>query len=273
MALLLDNNINASRWFDVDAVPEDYKFPHEFRPGNFETENNKQNSFPVINLSNLDHSSEEKEETIKKILKSCQEFGGFQVINHGFSEEVIKETISVLKEFFSQPVEEKVYKGKENGWLYLSSTDYANDDGVHLWRENIKLSSHPLEDCMQRWPEKPSKYREVMATYLLGIRRLSSRILELICEGLGLGADYLKDVNEVQLLSANNYPPCPNPSLTLGLLKHRDPSFITLLYQGNISGLQMMKDGEWFTVEALSNAFVVNIGNQLEVCSKINNNP
>ncbi|KAG9142892.1 hypothetical protein Leryth_016262 [Lithospermum erythrorhizon] len=138
MALLLDNNINASRWFDVDAVPEEYKFPQQFRP---------------------DHSSEEKEETIKKILKSCQEFGGFQVINHGFSEEVIKETISVLKEFFSQPVEEKVYKGKENGWLYLSSTDYANDDGVHLWRENIKLSSHPLEDCMQRWPEKPSRYR------------------------------------------------------------------------------------------------------------------
>ncbi|KAG9142893.1 hypothetical protein Leryth_016264 [Lithospermum erythrorhizon] len=37
-----------------------------------------------------------------------------------------------------------------------------------------------------------------------------------------------------------------------------------LLDIGNISGLQMMKDGEWFTVEALSNAFVINIGNQLE---------
>ncbi|GAA0164254.1 hypothetical protein LIER_19935 [Lithospermum erythrorhizon] len=159
MALLLDNNNNASRWFDVDAVPEAYTFLQEFRPGNFETENNKQNSFPVIDLSKLDHSSEEKEETIKKILKSCQEFGGFQVINHGFTEEVIKETISVLKEFFSQLVEEKVYEAKENGWVYLSSTDYAND-GVHLWRENIKLIlSHPLEDCMQRWLEKPSRYR------------------------------------------------------------------------------------------------------------------
>ncbi|KAG9159070.1 hypothetical protein Leryth_020980 [Lithospermum erythrorhizon] len=167
MALLLDNNDNASRWFDVDAVPEAYTFPQEFRPGNFETENNKQNSFPVIDLSKLDHSSEEKEETIKKILKSCQEFGGFQV----------------------QPVEEN--------WVYLSSTDYAND-GVHLWRENIKLIlSHPLEDCMQRWLEKPSRYS-----------RYKNTGIDMPRTGL---ESTTKRRGTVRLLSANNYPPCPDP--------------------------------------------------------------
>ena len=88
----------------------------------------------------------------------------------------------------------------------------------------------------------------------------------MICKGLGLEPEYLEDTSEVSLLSSNLYPPCPDPSLTLGILPHHDPSLITLLYQGNSTGLQVMKDSQWINVGAFPNAFVVNIGNQLEVC-------
>lgn len=87
----------------------------------------------------------------------------------------------------------------------------------------------------------------------------------MICEGLGLEPWYCQSTSEIQLLSSNFYPPCPNPSLTLGILPHQDPSLITILYQGNSTGLQVMKDGQWINVGAIPNAFVVNIGNQLEV--------
>lgn len=76
---------------------------------------------------------------------------------------------------------------------------------------------------------------------------------------------YFDRISELELLNANSYPPCPDPSLTLGILRHHDPSIITVLYQGNVPGLQVIKDGNWITVGAMSNAFVVNIGNQLEV--------
>lgn len=87
----------------------------------------------------------------------------------------------------------------------------------------------------------------------------------MIGEGLGLEAGYFNNISEVQLLSSNFYPPCPDPSLTLGILAHQDPSFITLVYQGNSTGLQVLKDGQWINVGAISDAFVVNIGNQMEV--------
>lgn len=90
-------------------------------------------------------------------------------------------------------------------------------------------------------------------------------ILEMIGKGLGLEPRFFNNISEVQLLSSNFYPPCPDPSLTQGILPHQDPSFITLLYQDS-TGLQVMKDGQWINVGAFSNAFVVNIGNQLEVC-------
>lgn len=92
------------------------------------------------------------------------------------------------------------------------------------------------------------------------------RILDLIREGLGFGPGFFEgELTEVQLLSVNRYPPCPEPSLSLGLPKHSDPNLITLLQQGLVHGLQVFKDEKWIGVEPIPNAFVVNIGYQLQV--------
>ncbi|XP_074371726.1 hyoscyamine 6-dioxygenase-like [Apium graveolens] len=108
---------------------------------------------------------------------------------------------------------------------------------------------------------------DVVSTYLTEVSKLGKTILGLICKGLGLEKGYFDGISEVELLSANMYPPCPDPSLTLGIRRHHDPSIITILHQGNVPGLQVMKDGNWITVGAVANALVVNIGNQLEIFS------
>lgn len=85
-----------------------------------------------------------------------------QVINHGVSENIISDTVGVLKEFLGMSAEDKASAAageNRNGWIYTSSVDYANKDGVHLWRDNIKHICHPLEDCVQFWPLKPPTYR------------------------------------------------------------------------------------------------------------------
>lgn len=98
------------------------------------------------------------------------------------------------------------------------------------------------------------------------MRNLALKILEMICEGLGLIPGYFGDeLTGVQMQSVNHYPPCPDPSLALGITKHCDPNVITILYQGNTSGLQVLNDGKWVAVEPFANAFVVNIGQQLKV--------
>lgn len=104
-----------------------------------------------------------------------------------------------------------------------------------------------------------------MAAYLKRIENLSRRILGVIGEGLGLEEGYLEEISQVQLLVGNYYPACPDPSLTLGLLKHCDPSLITILLQQDVCGLQVLNDGKWMLVSSIPNAFVVNIGNQLQV--------
>lgn len=98
------------------------------------------------------------------------------------------------------------------------------------------------------------------------VRKLALRILDLICEGLGLEFGYFGDeLSQLQELLVHNYPPCPEPSLVLGLGGHNDPSLLTLLQQYDISGLQIFKGGQWLGVEPIPHAFVINIGDQLEV--------
>ncbi|GER24924.1 2-oxoglutarate (2OG) and Fe(II)-dependent oxygenase superfamily protein [Striga asiatica] len=177
------------------------------------------------------------------------------------------EACKVMEELFSLPVDEISNDANENGWVYMGSTSFATKLGAHLWRDNLKHTCHPLEQSMQNWPQNPKRYRDVMGVYIVEIRRLSLRILELISQGLGLEKGYLEEMSRVQFLTASNYPACPDPSLTLGILKHFDHSLITILFQGSCGGLQVLKGDKWIGVEVVPNAFVVNIGTQIEIIS------
>ena len=66
------------------------------------------------------------------------------------------------------------------------------------------------------------------------------------------------------------YPPCPKPELVMGLTPHSDITLLTILHQVNgVDGLQIRKDGLWFPLNFNPDAFVVNVGDILEVCLSI----
>ena len=76
------------------------------------------------------------------------------------------------------------------------------------------------------------EFRDVVGECSAQVRELAWKILELMSQGLGLRPGYFRgEVSQEMLLSANYYPPCPEPSLTLGLPKHGDPNLITILVQ------------------------------------------
>ncbi|KAA0061396.1 protein DOWNY MILDEW RESISTANCE 6-like [Cucumis melo var. makuwa] len=69
-------------------------------------------------------------------------------------------------------------------------------------------------------------------------------------------------------MAINYYPPCPQPELTYGLPGHTDPNALTILLQDiHVAGLQVLKDGKWLAVNPHPNAFVINIGDQLQALS------
>lgn len=64
----------------------------------------------------------------------------------------------------------------------------------------------------------------------------------------------------------NYYPPSPQPEKVIGLTNHSDATALTILLQVNeVEGLQIRKDDMWVPVRPMPNAFVVNVGDILEV--------
>ncbi|KAL1827253.1 hypothetical protein ACET3Z_005665 [Daucus carota] len=256
-----------SSWSSNQHLPEDYVFPVEQRPGE-ETTIPVCKAIPVIDLGKASHG---REDIIQQIIDASQKFGFFQVINHGVSGVLVHETMSVVKEFFTMDDVEKANFYSDDHTkscrLHTSSPNYETEKS-HFWRDYLRHPCHPLEDFIHLWPEKPTTYRDIVGRYSVEVRNLSLRILDLISEGLGLEPGFFQgELSNDILMSTNYYPPCPDPSLSLGLPKHSDPNLITLLLQEDIYGLQVYLDGQWLGVEPLPNAFVVNIGHQLQIVS------
>ncbi|EXC31935.1 Hyoscyamine 6-dioxygenase [Morus notabilis] len=252
---------------DLESVPDSYILPPDSRPG--ETEVPLCKTIPVIDCKG--EFGRDPTKLIQQIIEASTEFGLFQLINHGVEEKLLQDALKVAKEFFGLPDEDKAIlfsdDPKKSCRLY-TSIDYMKEE-VHYWRDSLRHPCHPLEEHRQFWPEKPAQYRDVMGSYSAEVRKLSLYLLDMICDGLGLEPGYFRNstqLTEVQLMAANHYPPCPDPSLTLGLPKHGDFNLITILLQ-EMDGLQVLKDGQWLAVEPLPNAFVVNIGHTLQIIS------
>jgi len=66
-------------------------------------------------------------------------------------------------------------------------------------------------------------------------------------------------------IQINYYPTCPERDVTLVLSSYLDRGGITFLLQDNILGLQVRKGNTWVCVKPIPDAFVVNLGDQMQV--------
>ena len=107
-----------------------------------------------------------------------------------------------------------------------------------------------------------------MEVYLSELKNLALKILDQMAKALRMDPNDMKELfeNGVQSLRMNYYPPCPQPEQVIGINSHCDASALTILLQINqMDGLQIKKDGKWVAVRPLPDAFIVNIGDILEV--------
>ena len=103
------------------------------------------------------------------------------------------------------------------------------------------------------------------------MEELSMHLLELLEEGLGLqpksiSRNYPRQESP-SLFKFNNYPVCQRPDLAQGFPPHTDASTMAILHQ-EVGGLQVLKDGEWFSIRPEPGSLIVNIGDALKVLSR-----
>ncbi|KAI5670308.1 hypothetical protein M9H77_10672 [Catharanthus roseus] len=226
---------------------------------------------PVIDMNGM-HDPAIRHRIVNDISKACLSYGIFQVVNHGISESVMDEALSVGFRFFELPTMEKVKLISNDVYkpVRYGSSIKDGEDKVQFWRVFLKHYANPLEEWINLWPDTPQDYREKMGKYSNEAQKLATKIMGLITEGLGLGPKYLTNKMEkgMQVIFANCYPPCPQPELTLGLAPHSDYSCLTILHQSS-PGLQILdsNDKKWKGIPSIEGALMVNVGDHLEVLS------
>ncbi|CAI0395732.1 unnamed protein product [Linum tenue] len=225
-------------------------------------------AIPVVDFSKVGNgaSPEERAATMALIAKHCEEWGFFQLVNHGISEELLERVKKVCTEFFKLEREQNFKQSP----LFKSLSDLP--DGQKLenvdWEDVITLLDH------NEWPSKTLGFKETMAEYRAELRKLAGQVMEVMDENLGLPKGYIKNAfnsgGEEAFFGTkvNHYPPCPKPEMVNGLRAHTDAGGVIMLFQDDVvGGLEVLKDGEWFDVQPMRNSIVINTGDQVEVLS------
>ncbi|KAB2602235.1 hyoscyamine 6-dioxygenase-like [Pyrus ussuriensis x Pyrus communis] len=242
-----------SSWYNGQTLPESYIFPPDARPGNLTTAHLRDN-VPLIDLG----GAEGGDQTYinQKILKASQNLGflghflRLQILflDHRATTASDFQLLCYASSFacLQKTRQTSTLTTRKKSCRLSTSSGYFDLEDVHLWRDYLRHPCHPLEECMQQWPQQPSRYRDLVGTCSAQVRKADMKVLELISEGLGLRTAYVRDeLCHNVTLSVNHYPPCLDPSLTLGVPKHCDPNSITILLQeDHVNGLQVFKDGD-----------------------------
>ncbi|GMI85626.1 ethylene forming enzyme, ethylene-forming enzyme [Hibiscus trionum] len=220
--------------------------------------------FPVINMEKL--NGEERATTMEQIRDACENWGFFEILNHRIPHDFMDTVERLTKEHYKKCMEQRfkeLVATKALQGLQAEVTDMDWESTFHL--------RHLPQSNISEVPDLSDEYRKVMKEFALKLEKLAEELLDLLCENLGLEKGYLKKAfhgtkGPTFGTKVANYPPCPTPDKIKGLRAHTDAGGIVLLLQDpHVSGLQLLKDGEWVDVPPLRHSIVINLGDQLEV--------
>lgn len=222
-----------------------------------------------IDLPMIDLSAE-KSMVIKLIVKACEEYGFFNVINHGVPHDIISKMEEVGFDFFAKPMEQKKLVALGNPFGYGCKNIGFNGDMGEVEYLLLKANAPSI-------PNDSSNFSSSVSAYTEAVKELACEILELMAEGLGVPdtsifSTFITQLDNDSLLRFNHYPPkdCKDRdnsnSYNVGFGEHSDPQILTILRSNDVAGLQIsLQHGVWNPVTPDPAAFCVNVGDLLEV--------
>ncbi|MED6118175.1 hypothetical protein PIB30_000154 [Stylosanthes scabra] len=144
-----------------------------------------------------------------------------------------------------------------------------NEDQNLDWADIYFMTTLPTHMRLPHlFPNLPLPFRETLELYTEELKNISNVIIKKMGIDLNMDEKEMKELFEVdglQTMRINYYPPCPVPEKVIGVTPHSDGGGLTILLQvSEVEGLQIKKDGIWVPVKPLPNAFIINIGDILE---------
>ncbi|XP_021766948.1 gibberellin 2-beta-dioxygenase 8-like isoform X2 [Chenopodium quinoa] len=239
----------------------------------------EEHDLPLIDLGQLvAGTAKEREQCKTAIAEASREWGFFQVVNHGISrhilEEMTKEQVKVFREPFNKKKEDNCMNLRLSPGSYRWGSPTPNCLTQLSWSEAFHIpmtdicntGSTNIDNCNPQ----VSNLCLTVKQFAITVSELANKLTNILVEKLGHEElTFFEDncLPNTCYLRMNRYPPCPKYSHVFGLMPHTDSDFLTILYQDQVGGLQLVKDGKWISVKPNPEALIVNIGDLFQAWS------
>lgn len=232
-------------------------------------------AIPVIDVR------EPRTRVVDEIAAACAAWGFFQITGHGVDATLIELATEEPRAFFAAPKAAKraLSRSRDNPWGFYDRelTKNARD------KKEIfdigpdaggALVDGPFSGATP-WPSWRPGFEPAMRAYFAACVEVSARLMSMVYEGLGarVSLDDAFGADHTSFLRLNYYPvddPLAGEAgdrADLGIHHHTDAGALTVLLQDEVLGLQVYRDGLWHDVHPLAGAFVINIGDMVQVWS------
>lgn len=226
---------------------------------------------PIISRASLGSA-----DTLAQLDLACREWGVFYLTDHDLPG--ISQLFAHSQDFFSQPQSSKraIERTRTNPWGYFDNELTKNR---HDWKEIFDFG--PADgDAQPQWPVDGGDFRHFCESHYQACERISFEVLAAISLNLGVCESFLFHAFEPEhssFLRLNHYPTCPAPasdsaqavsnSGNLGIHHHTDAGALTVLLTDGNPGLEVYHQGRWTPVPHVEDAFIINIGDVIQVWS------
>ncbi|XP_038713292.1 probable 2-oxoglutarate-dependent dioxygenase AOP1 [Tripterygium wilfordii] len=224
---------------------------------------------PVVDFSSPDmNPGSSRWDSVKdQVWRALEEYGWFEALYDRVAVELSRKTVlGSLEELFELPLETKrrnVSKKPSHGYCGqfpgIPLFESIGVDGANI-TQNVESLTTTL------WPQGNQRFSKKIQSYSEQVGELDEIIRRMILESLGVEKYLDEHINSTNyLLRVSKYKGPKTSATKLGLNGHTDRSYVTILCQNQIDGLEVQtKDGGWITYKPSSpHSFVVMIGESL----------
>ncbi|MEU6069131.1 MULTISPECIES: isopenicillin N synthase family dioxygenase [Streptomyces] len=241
---------------------------------------------PIIDLSAADRGPQARALLHAQLHSAAHDVGFFQLVGHGVTRAETDALVSAMRAFFALPAADRLALDNVNSPHFRGYTRTGDErtQGARDWRDQLDIGAErpahvpaPGEPAYwwlqgpNQWPAALPELRTAALAWIDRLSGVAGRLLHELLAAIGAPADFYDPVfgeSAHPHLKLVRYPGSADDGTEQGVGAHKDYGFLTLLLQDTVGGLQVQReDGLFHDVPPLEGAFVVNLGELLEVAT------
>jgi len=234
---------------------------------------------PIIDVGGLySTDAAERAKVAELIGKACDDSGFFYAVGHHVPVATMDAACAKGAEFFAKPLDERLKVASDrNNRGYRQMGDTVHRSGKIFARDSFDLGFPVKADdpevvagtplyAPNQWPDLPG-FEAALSAYYQGCFEVGMKILEGFALYLGREPDFFtKHFDRPVADMVINHYYAYSTALQVGGSEtasgaHTDHGIITILWQDNSGGLEVMdKEGNWLPVPPIPGSYVINVG-------------